>query len=452
MTVGKTTIRGLDRNPGANQSVGQVFAFQLPVGSVDFKVTTVGGERDFVSPNPPIITNKGFSMYWSVSGSELRSWVGVQGSENWDFNTDGAETAFFDWGDPAWAAAAAPPTLSSDPLTPFVVGPTAANQLFRSYYDSSNSETTTIYTSLPVQNRVLISRDDLRVYYTTPAPDGNLYSIDSSSLLPYWNISISAVVVGEIAISLNGDKVYVADALGGVTAFVVADVYKSTFAPASFIAPPVALVAPSPPPTVTTEYPVSPTPSVMKALGNLAFETAMNTPLQIPSPASSGETMRVLNWPLRGNLTINSDGSITYVPRTGFAGANSFNLEICDTVDQSCRVERISVFVTADKTSSNRWYLLSLLALVPIGILAVLCYKRLGTETNPKVESTPSDCPRDEADDHVDNREEEVFSTAAPVPAVARMTDANRNVVRRQAVGPTTGFPTTCGGDGAVGH
>jgi hypothetical protein len=84
------------------------------------------------------------------------------------------------------------------------------------------------------------------------------------------------------------------------------------------------------------------------------------------------------------------------------------------------------VFVTADEASSNLWYLLSLLALVPIGVLAVLCYKRLGTETKPKVESTSSDCPRDETDNYVDEREDEVPSPAAPVPALARITDVSQ--------------------------
>jgi outer membrane protein assembly factor BamB len=66
-------IWGLDASPGAKQTVGQVFAFQLPVENADdFKVTTVGGERTFVSPNPPILTNEGFSMYWSAWRSEQR--------------------------------------------------------------------------------------------------------------------------------------------------------------------------------------------------------------------------------------------------------------------------------------------------------------------------------------------------------------------------------------------
>jgi hypothetical protein len=97
--------------------------------------------------------------------------VGEQGLGRRGFGTNGLKTVAFERGDPVRAAAAAPPTLSSDPLMPFVVGPTAANQLFRLSHDfKEDTRATTVYTPLPVQNRVLISRDDSRVYYTTPAP------------------------------------------------------------------------------------------------------------------------------------------------------------------------------------------------------------------------------------------------------------------------------------------
>jgi hypothetical protein len=272
-------IWGLDSSPSVNATVGQVFAFQPPVGSFPFNVTTVGGERDFVSPNPPIITNEGFSMYWSVSRSQERCWVGEQGLGRRDFGTDGVNTVGFGRGDPARAAAAAPPTLSSDPAMPFVVGPTAANELFRMSFDfSEDTSAPTLLTSLPVQNRVLISRDDSRVYYTTPAPDGNLYSIDSSSLQQFWNISIPAGVVGESALRLNGDTVYVADALGGVSAFVVAD------APPITLAPTVSPINQTAPPVPGT---FSPAPSSLGGGGGngTAPEPATTPPVAVAAPS-----------------------------------------------------------------------------------------------------------------------------------------------------------------------
>jgi hypothetical protein len=311
-------IWGLDASPSVNATVGQIFAFQPPVGSFPFNVSTVGGERDFVSPNPPIITNEGFSMYWAVSRSQQRCWVGEQGLGRRDFGTNGVNTVGFARGEPSGAAAAAPPTLSSDPTMPFVVGPTAANELFRMSFDfSEDTAAPTLLTSLPVQNRVLISRDDARVYYTTPAPDGNLYSIDASSLQQIWNISIAAGVVGEIALSLNGDRIYVADALGGVTAFIVADAppitlaptvspinqtappVPGTFSPAPtslgggngtapepVTAPPVAVAAPSlPPGNVSTTSP-APSPSPVPTM------------TQVPTEANTTEVVNATDAPV----------------------------------------------------------------------------------------------------------------------------------------------------------
>jgi hypothetical protein len=125
-----------------------------------------------------------------------------------------------------------------------------------------------------------------------------------------------------------------------------------------------------------------------------SFGTTTNTPIQIPPRTRRDETVKVLDYPLSGGLNIDSiDGNITYIPSLGCVGVESFNLEICDK-NQSCRVERISVTVrdtrnAANKESTNLLYLLSLLTLVPIGVLAVVCYKRLGDTANPKVESTP---------------------------------------------------------------
>jgi hypothetical protein len=81
-----------------------------------------------------------------------------------------------------------------------------------------------------------------------------------------------------------------------------------------------------PPSSVPSMVPVAAIPKP-GAMDDAAFESAINIPIQIPSHAGRGETTSVLDWPLRGSLTINRDGSITYVPRTGFVGVDSFNLD-----------------------------------------------------------------------------------------------------------------------------
>jgi hypothetical protein len=178
-----------------------------------------------------------------------------------------------------------------------------------------------------------------------------------------------------------------------------------------------------------------------------SFETTVNTPAQIPSRAGNGETMKVLDYPLSGGLNIESvDGTITYIPSPGFVGVDSFNVEIC-AVNRSCRVERISVTVKGvrietDNASPNRLYLLSLLALVPIGVLAVVCYKRLGDTAKPKVKSTPSDFVAAETHGHIDDEPREPASPTVPGSAVARSIDAKRhNVPQPQQLDPLAATP-----------
>ncbi|GAA4451064.1 hypothetical protein GCM10023189_12530 [Nibrella saemangeumensis] len=77
------------------------------------------------------------------------------------------------------------------------------------------------------------------------------------------------------------------------------------------------------------------------------YTTALNTPVQIPvllnddalggQPASLTNVTApvVVNQPSNGTLTLNANGSITYTPNFGFAGADSFIYRICDQVNQT---------------------------------------------------------------------------------------------------------------------
>lgn len=247
-------IWALDNNlQNETVGVGQVFAFQLP----EFNVTLVGGERLWQSPLPPIITNGGISMYWAVSKSEQRCWNGEAGRARFDF-TQGGETVTFDRGLPRSAAALAPPTLSSAAIEPFVVGPTASNQLFRLPFDYSGTPVTTA-TNGVVSSRVLISKDDLYVYYATPNPDNTLYQLDAATFDVIWNITFPNGISGDIAQSLNGDTIFVADIVGSVYAYKVANapVANITQAPTN---PPVATPAPAP---TSVNGTMSPAPSTM---------------------------------------------------------------------------------------------------------------------------------------------------------------------------------------------
>jgi hypothetical protein len=146
--------------------------------------------------------------------------------------------------------------------------------------------------------------------------------------------------------------------------------------------------------------------------------------------------MKVLEYPLSGGLNIDSaDGTITYIPSLGFVGVDSFNVEIC-AVNRSCRVERIIVTIKdarieADNASPNLLYLLSLLALVPIVVLAVVCYKRIGDTAKPKIESTQSDLVGVDMHGLNDDEPREPISPTFPMSAVAQKIDGKQDSVPR---------------------
>ncbi|WP_345245579.1 Ig-like domain-containing protein, partial [Nibrella saemangeumensis] len=96
------------------------------------------------------------------------------------------------------------------------------------------------------------------------------------------------------------------------------------------------------------------------------YTTAFNTPVQIPVllnddargglPASlTNVTAPVLvSQPTSGNVVVNADGTFTYTPNTGFAGADQFIYRICDVVNQSlCDTALVVVNVGSQAPRAN---------------------------------------------------------------------------------------------------
>jgi hypothetical protein len=204
---------------------GQMFAFQLPVvlpfNSTPISAYPVGNQTTFQSPNPPVFAGQGYIMYQANTKSEMRYWQGDGLPRNF-FAATANENIGFSRGLPRFAAPGAPPTLSSNPLTPNVYGPTASNEIFMMPYDFSTSMITNI--SSPLTNKVLISPDDLYLYYGTK--DASLVQLDATTLQIKWNVTTLGPVQGEMAQSRDGVYVYVADSAGWLTAFQVKE--KST--------------------------------------------------------------------------------------------------------------------------------------------------------------------------------------------------------------------------------
>jgi outer membrane protein assembly factor BamB len=194
---------------------GQMFAFQKPLNvASNLIVSKMGNTTSFQTPHPPILTNGGYSMYWSVRESQIKFWQGDGQPRNY-FASNATETIYLKRHDTKYFAPGAPVTLSSDPVTPTVYGPSASNQIFRMSWDFSDS--LVVNTTSPLWHKVVISPDDMYIYFATA--EGVLYQLNATTLETVWNITVGNGVSGDLAISHDGSFVFVADSYGTVTSY-----------------------------------------------------------------------------------------------------------------------------------------------------------------------------------------------------------------------------------------
>jgi fimbrial isopeptide formation D2 family protein len=62
-------------------------------------------------------------------------------------------------------------------------------------------------------------------------------------------------------------------------------------------------------------------------------------------------TVKVQTPPTNGTVVINPDGTITYTPRSGFSGTDTFTYQVCDTAG-SCTTSKVTVTVTPQPVGS----------------------------------------------------------------------------------------------------
>ena len=169
----------------------QFFGFQLPKDHTSpLTVTLIDSDRDFHAKTAPVLTDEGRSMYWSVSRSKVFGWIG-----NGDFKANGVKSFAFKQDKMLFSASASTtPSLSRS----FVVGTSAAAEIWvwnRNFTDVP----LVVPTAAVVTTRLLVSPDDMFVYFATPAPDSTLYQVFSASLTESWKVSLPDGIVGDIA-------------------------------------------------------------------------------------------------------------------------------------------------------------------------------------------------------------------------------------------------------------
>ena len=246
---------------------GASFVFQFPIGytsssTAEARQAGDGSGRLFwtiLGANPknwqvesaPIITNGGRSLYWGVSRSQFRAWVGQAGSGFARFNRATTSKPAFTRGNPRYAAPPNTPALSSDPTQPMIFAGTAANEFVKMNYLMDRDTALVQNTTSSVRARAIVSPDDQFVYYSEFS--GVIHQARTDDLGDSWSITDFAALDSEFSLTSDGSLLIAGDSTGKVVAYQVKEAPTSE--------PTVSTGAPTPAPqgfrpTVDVEIPV----------------------------------------------------------------------------------------------------------------------------------------------------------------------------------------------------
>ena len=96
-------------------------------------------------------------------------------------------------------------------------------------------------------------------------------------------------------------------------------------------------------------------------VNNDQSETVTGQPVKIPvknndMPGNTGGVLgqpSVATPPSNGTATINTDGTITYTPKTGFTGTDQFTYQVCEQPGNKCSTATVTVTVRATGASNS---------------------------------------------------------------------------------------------------
>lgn len=286
--------------PNSPVQAGQVYAFQF---AVDFDIAAVdslnyfkmGSDRAFQTITPPVITNKGRSVYWSTSRSEFFCFVGNPGINRAKFSRNPNIRLQFErnsrWnGQPIFSAPAVSTNESGDAV---VFGGSASNEFFRfsHFYNDTvqgdESKDVIVSTPITISTTTLIVTSPVidplgrAVYYVES--DGTLHQANYDTIEDIWTESITDGVQGEMALNEDGSILYVMSVEGRILALGVAQEDTSaapTGAPVPTLPPVTGAPSAVGQPTVSqpSDSPVQPTPgdtSVDETPESAAFTKSM---------------------------------------------------------------------------------------------------------------------------------------------------------------------------------
>jgi hypothetical protein len=175
--------------------------------------------KDWQAESAPVITNQGRSLYWSVTRSQFRAWVGSASNNAARFNRGRTSSPGFNRGSPRYAACPNTPALSSSTTQPMIFAGTAANQFVKMDYLMDDDTAVIRNTTSRVRARAIVSPDDQYVYFSEFS--GVVHQASTDDLSDSWTISVGSLN-GEFALTSDGSMLIVGDVTGNVHAYQVA--------------------------------------------------------------------------------------------------------------------------------------------------------------------------------------------------------------------------------------
>jgi len=213
--------------------------------------------KDWQSVSAPVLTNQGRSIYWSVTRSQFRAWVGQAGTNVARFNRGRTSSPEFERGSPRYAPSPNTPALSSSTTEPMIFAGTASEEFVKMNYLMDDDSALVRNTTSRVRARAHVSPDDKFVYFSEFA--GIVHQASTDDLVDNWSVSETGALDGEFALTSDGTMLIVGDVTGRVFAYQVAKM-------------------PTPSPTLSPTLP----PTDAQPVPTTGFRPSVAAPIPIP--------------------------------------------------------------------------------------------------------------------------------------------------------------------------
>jgi len=141
------------------------------------------------------------------------------------------------------------------------------------------------------------------------------------------------------------------------------------------------IASPTPIETIapTTAGPITASPTMVTECGVNEVTAISGEPVTIPPCIDDVDRMTVTTWPQNGSLTVRDNGSVVYVPNTGFVGQDVIEVETCSATgncfDVTMNVEVVERASPEDGGGGGT-AALAALVVIPIAGLGYWMYKK----------------------------------------------------------------------------